>query len=204
MAERSERGEAQSDPLSEEAAGNTLALNPLVGLTGRDLMESDSLLLKAAVNEPAVFASQWLSFVGELGSIGGGRSDRTQAPGDKRFADGTWESSAPHRGLLQAYLAWGDAINGFIQKTSLGDIDKARAHLIANIMIDAASDEQPVQQSGRSEAVPRYRRRQPPARRQELPFRPCRERRNAGAGRQVAVQGRRQYRRDARRGRFPQ
>ena len=32
MAERSERGEAQSDSLSEQAAGNTLALNPLVGL----------------------------------------------------------------------------------------------------------------------------------------------------------------------------
>ena len=139
MAERSERGEAQSDSLSEQAAGNTLALNPLVGLSGRDLMESASILLKAAVNEPAVFAGQWLSFVGELGSIGSGRSDRTQAPGDKRFADATWKSSAPHRGLLQAYLAWGDAINGFIEKTSLGDVDKARAHLIANIIIDAAS-----------------------------------------------------------------
>ena len=38
----------------------------------------------------------------------------------------TWKSSAPHRGLLQAYLAWGDAINGFIEKTSLSDVDKAR------------------------------------------------------------------------------
>ena len=139
MAERSEHGEAQPDSLPEQAAANTLALNPLVGLSGRDLMESASILLKAAVNEPAVFASQWLSFMGELGSIGAGRSDRTQAPGDKRFADATWKTSAPHRGLLQAYLAWGDAINGFIEKTSLGDVDKARAHLIANIIIDAAS-----------------------------------------------------------------
>src|SRR5271156_16170 len=139
MAERSERGEAQSDSLSEEAAGATLALNPLVGVSGRDLMESASILLKAVVNEPTVAAGQWLSFIGELGSIGAGRSDRTQAPGDKRFADATWKSSAPHRGLLQAYLAWGDAINGFIEKTSLGDVDKTRAHLIANIFIDAAS-----------------------------------------------------------------
>ena len=41
--------------------------------------------------------------------------------------------------MLQAYLAWGEAINGFIDQTSLSDIDKTRAHLIANIAIDAAS-----------------------------------------------------------------
>ena len=44
-----------------------------------------------------------------------------------------------HRQLLQAYLAWGDALNGFIDKTSLGEVDKARARFIANIFIDAAS-----------------------------------------------------------------
>jgi polyhydroxyalkanoate synthase subunit PhaC len=139
MAERPESGEPQSDSLSEQAARNTLALNPLVGLSGKDLMESAAILLRAVVNEPTVAAGEWLSFVGELGSIGAGRSERTQAPSDKRFADATWKNSAVHRRLLQAYLAWGDAINGFIEKTSLSDVDKTRAHLIANIFIDAAS-----------------------------------------------------------------
>jgi polyhydroxyalkanoate synthase subunit PhaC len=125
--------------MSEEAARNTLALNPLIGLRGKDLMDSASILLKAVVNEPTVAAGQWLSFMGELGRIGAGRSDRTQAAGDKRFADPTWKNSKPHRQLLEAYLAWGEAINGFIEKTSLSDVDKARAHLIANIFIDAAS-----------------------------------------------------------------
>ena len=42
------------DSLSEEAARNTLALNPLVGLRGKDLVDSAAILLKAMVNEPIV------------------------------------------------------------------------------------------------------------------------------------------------------
>jgi polyhydroxyalkanoate synthase subunit PhaC len=136
-----EQPRAQPDPdsLSEEAARNTLALNPLIGLRGKDLMDGAATLLKAMVNEPTVAGGQWLSFLTEIGRIGAGQSDRVQQAGDKRFADATWKNSGVHRQLLQAYLAWGDNLNGFIDKTSLGEADKARARFIANIFIDAAS-----------------------------------------------------------------
>ena len=64
------------DSLSEEAARNTLALNPLVGLRGKDLVDSAAILLKAMVNEPIVAGEQWLGFFGELGKIGADRSNR--------------------------------------------------------------------------------------------------------------------------------
>jgi polyhydroxyalkanoate synthase len=131
--------EPPPDSLSEDAARNTLALNPLVGLRGKDLVDSAAILLKAMVNEPIVAAEQWLGFFGELGKIGADQSNRAQSAGDKRFADPTWKNSAAHRKLLQTYLAWGDALNGFIDKTSLSDIDKTRARFVANIFIDAAS-----------------------------------------------------------------
>ena len=125
--------------LSEEAARNTLALNPLIGLRGKDLMDGAATLLKAVVNEPTV-GRRPMAVVSQRD-----RADRRgpirsrSAAGDKRFADATWKNSGLHRQLLQAYLAWGDALNGFIDKTSLGDPDKARARFIANIFIDAAS-----------------------------------------------------------------
>jgi polyhydroxyalkanoate synthase len=131
--------ESPPDTLSDQAASNTLALNPLIGLRGKDLMDGAATLLKAMVNEPAVAGGQWLSFLSEIGRIGAGQSDRIQQAGDKRFADATWKNSGLHRRLLQSYLAWGDALNGFIDKTSLGDLDKARARFIANIFIDAVS-----------------------------------------------------------------
>ena len=70
--------ELDPDSLSEEAARNTLALNPLIGLRGKDVMDSAAPLLKAMVNEPIVAGGQWLSFLTEIGRIGAGQSDRDQ------------------------------------------------------------------------------------------------------------------------------
>ena len=50
--------EPAPDSLSEEAARNTLALNPLIGLRGKDLMDGAATLLKAMVNEPTVAGGQ--------------------------------------------------------------------------------------------------------------------------------------------------
>lgn len=125
--------------ISEDATRNTLALNPLVGIRGQDLVDSAGILFKAIVNEPKVATEQWLSFLGELGSIVAGKSERAPESGDRRFSDANWKESALHGGMLKAYLAWGDAVSGFVDKTSLSDIDKARAHLVTEILIDAVA-----------------------------------------------------------------
>jgi polyhydroxyalkanoate synthase len=127
------------EDVSEEASRNTLALNPLVGIQGRDLVESAGILFKAVINEPKVATEQWLAFVSELGSIAAGKSDRAPKAGDKRFSDPTWKESSLHSGLLKAYLAWGEAVSGLVDKTSLTDVDKARAHLVTEILIDAVA-----------------------------------------------------------------
>jgi len=125
--------------ISEEASSNTLALNPLVAIQGQDLLDSAGILFKAVINEPKVATEQWLAFVGELGSIVAGKSERAPKAGDKRFSDPTWKESSFHSSLLKAYLAWGEAVNGLVEKTSLSDIDKARAHLVTEILIDAVA-----------------------------------------------------------------
>ena len=125
--------------MSEAASRNTLALNPLVGIRGEDLVDSANILFKAISNEPRVATEQWLSFIGELGSIVVGKSGRAPKAGDRRFSDPVWKDSSLHSRLLKAYLAWGEAVNGFVDKASLSDIDKARAHLITEILIDAVA-----------------------------------------------------------------
>ena len=125
--------------MSETASKNTLALNPLVGIQGQDLVGSAGILFRAVTNEPRVATEQWLSFVGELGSIIAGKSERTPKAGDRRFSDPVWKESSLHSSLLKAYLAWGEAVNGLVDKTSLSDIDKARAHLVTEILVDAVA-----------------------------------------------------------------
>src|ERR1700742_287603 len=85
--------------ISEDASRNTLTLNPLVGIRGQDLVDSANILFKAVVNEPKVATEQWLSFLGELGAIIAGKSERAPKSGDRRFSDATWKESAVHSGL---------------------------------------------------------------------------------------------------------
>ena len=123
----------------EDASRNTLSLNPLVGIRGQDLIDSAGILFKAVINEPKVATEQWLSFLGEIGAIVAGNSERAPKAGDRRFSDTSWKESSLHSGLLKAYLAWGDAVSGLVDKSSLSEIDKARAHLVTEIMIDAVA-----------------------------------------------------------------
>jgi polyhydroxyalkanoate synthase subunit PhaC len=127
----------QAETVSDQAARHTLALNPLVGLRSQDLLDGTATLLRAITNEPAVAARQWLWYMEELSKILTGRSERGPAAGDKRFADATWTNSKLHRGLLQAYLAWGSALDRFVDESSLSELDKTRAHLITTILVDA-------------------------------------------------------------------
>src|ERR1700757_3177441 len=135
-----DRGQASPTLETFEAASrNTLALNPLVGIQSQDFVDSAGILFRAVTNEPRVATEQWLSFIGELGSIVAGKSERAPKAGDKRFSDPVWRENSLHKSLLKAYLAWGEAVNGFVDKTSLSDIDKARAHLVTEILIDAVA-----------------------------------------------------------------
>jgi polyhydroxyalkanoate synthase len=132
-----DRSSSLLEGITDEASRNTLALNPLVAIRSEDLVESAGVLFRAIINEPRVAAEQWLSFLSELGSIVTGRSERAPKAGDRRFADPAWKDSSLHSGLLKTYLAWGEAVNALVDKTSLSDLDKARAHLVTEILIDA-------------------------------------------------------------------
>jgi polyhydroxyalkanoate synthase len=129
----------QAETASDQAARNTLALNPLVGLRDRDVFDGVATVFKALANEPAAAARQWLWLMGELGKIATGQSEQSPAAGDKRFADPAWKSSNVHRALLQAYLAWGAAVDTFVHQSSLSELDKTRARLITTILVDALS-----------------------------------------------------------------
>jgi polyhydroxyalkanoate synthase subunit PhaC len=125
------------ESLSDQASRYTLALNPLVGLRGKDLLDGAGILFKAMLNEPTVAVAQWLSFLGELSEIIGGKSNRAPRQADKRFTDPTWTNSALHSRLLKAYLAWGAAVENFVSQTSLSEVDKQRASLFTTILVDA-------------------------------------------------------------------
>jgi len=84
-----------------------------------------------------VAARQYLSFLGELGRIATGGSALAPDDKDKRFADPAWRESFAYRALAQCYLAWGGALNRFVDQANMPKRDAERARFVISLMVDA-------------------------------------------------------------------
>ncbi len=125
-----------SEQIADEAAENTLALNPLVGLRTQDIAAATGSVLKALASHPQALAEQWLAFASEFGKIVTGQSEIAADPKDRRFADPAWKSSSLHKAVMQSYVAWSKSVTELVAKTDLPEKDAARARLITSIFVD--------------------------------------------------------------------
>jgi polyhydroxyalkanoate synthase subunit PhaC len=123
--------------LPNQAAQHTLAANPLVGVRSADLLAAARSLIGHMARNPGVAVRQYVSFVGDLARIASGRSELAPAAQDKRFADSAWKESLPYRALAQAWLAWGRALNGFIDQAGMEKRDAERARFVVSLFVDA-------------------------------------------------------------------
>jgi polyhydroxyalkanoate synthase subunit PhaC len=139
MAPEARDAASVADDIREQAAQHTLAATPLVGVRGRDILDSARVLLGRMASNPAVAARQCLSLLGELGRIATGGSELAPDPKDKRFADPAWSGSIAYRALAQCYLAWGGALNRFIDEAAMDNRDAERARFVVSLLVDALS-----------------------------------------------------------------
>ena len=125
------------DRLSETAARNTLAINPIIGLSKRDFADAAKVLIGSAIKKPVRAARHFADYVKALGVVVSGGSDTAPDPKDKRFTDPAWQSSPLHKRLMQAHATTGAELARYIDESTLDERDKARANLFASIMVDA-------------------------------------------------------------------
>jgi len=126
-----------AEEIAEEAAENTLALNPLVGWRAQDMMDAASTVMRAMATSPQNVAEHWMNFATEWGKIVTGKSEVSADPKDRRFADPAWKTSALHKALMQSYVAWGKTVTDMVANSSLEGKDAARARLVTSIFVDA-------------------------------------------------------------------
>lgn len=142
-----------NDDLKYQASENTLGLNPVVGLRGKDLLASARMVLKQAIKQP-IHSVRYVTHFGlELKNVLFGKSELQPAGDDRRFADPAWSQNPLYKRYLQTYLAWRKELHAWIDDSSLSPKDIARGHFVINLMTEAMA---PTNTAANPAAVKRF------------------------------------------------
>ncbi|WP_137973486.1 class II poly(R)-hydroxyalkanoic acid synthase [Pseudomonas sp. F(2018)] len=126
-----------NEDLHRQASENTLGLNPVIGLRGKDLLTSARMVLAQAIKQPFHSAKHVTHFAFELKNVLLGQSELLPEDGDRRFADPAWSQNPLYRRYLQTYLAWRKELHDWIEDSNLSEQDTSRGHFVINLMTEA-------------------------------------------------------------------
>ncbi|MNQ43362.1 Poly-beta-hydroxybutyrate polymerase [compost metagenome] len=126
-----------NDDLKYQASENTLGLNPVVGLRGKDLLASARMVLRQAIKQPIHSARHVAHFGLELKNVLLGKSELLPTSDDRRFADPAWSQNPLYKRYLQTYLAWRKELHDWIDDSNLPAKDVSRGHFVINLMTEA-------------------------------------------------------------------
>lgn len=123
--------------LGANAAENTVALNPIVGLAREDLIGAVGVMLRQTAGHPITAARHLGKFGGEVVKIVSNRSDIAPDPKDKRFADPVWRANPFYRAGMQYYLAVRKGVADWMEDLEFDELERARASFVAGMILDA-------------------------------------------------------------------
>ncbi len=125
---------------AEDAGGADAAagLNPLVSLGSADMVAAFQQSAQALKN-PWSLAAQNAAFLPKLADAWLGKCDVEPARGDKRFADPMWNDNPFYRALKQSYLAWAQALDGWVDRAGFDRTNEPRARMMISLLTNAAA-----------------------------------------------------------------
>jgi polyhydroxyalkanoate synthase len=129
----------KADDLAASAAEGMLGPNPFVGLRPSDIVATAQKIGAQAWRQPGLVLEQEVALARELLALFSGNGESTPPKGDKRFADAAWQNNSLYRVALQGYLAWSNALAGFVERSALDPANKERARFVMSLVTDAAS-----------------------------------------------------------------
>ena len=122
--------------LQDEAAQNTSALGPLIGLTREDIFGAVAVLLRETASDPARLMRHGQAMGQDMLQIMTGKSELAPDARDKRFMDPAWRYNPFMRAGMQYYLAVQKGAAKWLEELELDELEKDRARFISTIIID--------------------------------------------------------------------
>ncbi len=127
---------AAEDAGSADAA---VGLNPLVGFGSADMVAAFQQIAAQALKNPWSLAAQNAALLPKLANAWLGQGGLEPARGDKRFADPMWSDNPFYRALKQSYLAWAQALDGWVDRAGFDRTNEPRARMVVSLLADAAA-----------------------------------------------------------------
>ena len=128
-----------AEDVAAQATGGILGPNPFIGLRPQDILGTVGNIGGQAVKQPMLVLEQEAALARDLISVLSGNADIAPSRGDKRFLDSAWKDNPFYRMSLQGYLAWGNALASFVDKSGLDSLTKRRAQFVVSLLTDALS-----------------------------------------------------------------
>ncbi|SAK97020.1 Poly-beta-hydroxybutyrate polymerase [Caballeronia temeraria] len=129
----------QAEALAASATESMPGPNPFVGLRPCDVLAAAQQIGTQAWRQPALIVEQQSTLVRDLIGVLSGNASSTPPQGDKRFTDAAWRDNSMYRMTMQGYLAWRDALSGFVDRSALEPKSKERAQFVLSLVTDAMS-----------------------------------------------------------------
>ncbi|WP_027874631.1 alpha/beta fold hydrolase [Spongiibacter marinus] len=128
----------QSDKPDSSVADVILGPNPIVGFRATDVVRETARAVGIALRQPRLtgiaakdIANEWIKVLKD-------DSDLSPAQRDTRFADPEWMDNKAYRQWLQAYLAWVEGINHWVDEQSeISPFAQNRLKFLAGLINDA-------------------------------------------------------------------
>ncbi len=116
-----------------------VALNLALGVDREEVMHALESLVKQLTENPRIIASVWQDLSLELAAITMGLSSIDPTAEDSRFKDDYYTANPLFKRVGQYYIAWGRALDKWLDKLDLSDMDKKRAGFLMGILKDLAA-----------------------------------------------------------------
>ena len=112
-----------------------VALNLALGIDRDEIIAAIQELVDRLTANPRVLGIVWQELAIDLASVTMGMSS-LDPQNDNRFSDPAWQDNPFYKRMGQYYMAWGKALDTWVENSDLEDMNRKRASYLLGILKD--------------------------------------------------------------------
>ncbi len=134
--ERENNNTSEEDNVQQEAAELTSALNPILGVDSKSIMNSWMDIFSMATKSPSSVMDFNMSLGSKMMGVMTNKTVYEPSKKDKRFKDEAWQSVPTYNYLMQSYLALQESLEEWSQDDSFSKDEKSKAKFLFSMLGD--------------------------------------------------------------------